>query len=100
MPEEVISNSLEDLSFNVFNVRQMTAIQTAPNGQTHVEPLPLFLVTLTSNIKYQGRVIEFRMALCSATTAKTSAMSRPTVGNPCNVCGEVVTNCMGNALKR
>jgi hypothetical protein len=55
MPAEVISNSLEDLSFNVFNVRQMTATRTAPNGQTHVEPLPLFLVTLTSNIKSQER---------------------------------------------
>jgi hypothetical protein len=51
MPVEDISNSLEDLGLNANNVRQMMATQTAPNGQTHVEPLPLFLVTLTRNIK-------------------------------------------------
>jgi hypothetical protein len=53
MPVEDISNNLEDLDFNVVNVRQMTATLRAPNGQTHVEPLPLFLVTLTKNIKSQ-----------------------------------------------
>jgi hypothetical protein len=47
-----ISNNLEDLGFNVINVRHMMATRTAPNGQTHVEPLPLFLVTLTRNIKF------------------------------------------------
>jgi hypothetical protein len=31
----------------------MTATRTSPNGQTHVEPLPLFLVTLTRIIKFQ-----------------------------------------------
>jgi hypothetical protein len=46
-----ISNNLEDLGFNVINVRQTMATRTAPNGQTHVEPLPLTLVTLTRNIK-------------------------------------------------
>jgi hypothetical protein len=46
-----ISNSLENLGFSVNNVRQMTAKRTAHNGQPHVEPLPLFLVTLTKNIK-------------------------------------------------
>jgi hypothetical protein len=35
---------------SIINVRQMTASQTPPNGQTHVEPLPLFLVTLIRNI--------------------------------------------------
>jgi hypothetical protein len=33
-------------------VRQMIT-WTAPNGQTHVETLPLFLVTLTKNIQSQ-----------------------------------------------
>jgi hypothetical protein len=46
-PVEGISNSLEDLSFSVINMRQMTVIGTASNGQTHVEPIPLFVVTLT-----------------------------------------------------
>jgi hypothetical protein len=48
---EDIFSSLEDLGFNVTNVRQMTAIWRAPNGQTHKETLPLFFVTLTRNIK-------------------------------------------------
>jgi hypothetical protein len=50
---ENISNNLEDLGFNVITVRQMMANRLARNGQTHVEPLPLFLVTLTRNIKSQ-----------------------------------------------
>jgi hypothetical protein len=53
IPAEDISNSLEDLGYNIINVRQMTTILTARKGQTHVEPLPLFLVTLTKNIKPQ-----------------------------------------------
>jgi hypothetical protein len=53
MPAENISNGLEDLGFNVINVKQMTARQRAPNGETHVEPLTLFLFTLTRNIKSQ-----------------------------------------------
>jgi hypothetical protein len=52
-PVEDISNSLEDLGFNVTNVRQMTATRRVPNEQTHVETLTLFLVTLTRNIKSQ-----------------------------------------------
>jgi hypothetical protein len=48
-PAEHISNGLEDLGFNVINVRQMTATRLASNGQTHVKTLPLFLVTLTRN---------------------------------------------------
>jgi hypothetical protein len=36
MPVEDISSSLEDLGFNVTNVRQMTAaIHIAPNGQAY-----------------------------------------------------------------
>jgi hypothetical protein len=38
-PAEDISRSLEDLGFNVINVRQMTATRRAPNEQIHVEPL-------------------------------------------------------------
>jgi hypothetical protein len=52
LPEEVICNSLENLGFNIINVRQMMATR-APSGQTHVEPLSLFLVTLRSKIKSQ-----------------------------------------------
>jgi hypothetical protein len=51
MPVEDISSSLEDLGFNVIDMRQITAIRTVPNGQTHVEPLPLFPVTLTRKIR-------------------------------------------------
>jgi hypothetical protein len=47
-PVEDISNNPEDLGLNI-NARQMMATQRAPKGQTHVEPLPLFLVTLTRN---------------------------------------------------
>jgi hypothetical protein len=50
-PAEDISNSLEGLCFNIINVRKMEATRTEPNGQTHAEALPLFLVTLTRNIK-------------------------------------------------
>jgi hypothetical protein len=52
-PVENISNSLEDLGFNVINMRQMTATRTAPNGKTHVKSVPLFLVTLIRNTKSQ-----------------------------------------------
>jgi hypothetical protein len=51
MPVEDISNSFEDLGFNVINVRKMTATRGALNGKTHVELLPLFLTTLTRTIK-------------------------------------------------
>jgi hypothetical protein len=51
MPGEDISNSLEDLGFNVINVRQMTATQTAPNEQTHMKPSLYTLSPLPGNIK-------------------------------------------------
>jgi hypothetical protein len=51
MPVEDISNSLEDLVFYGINVRQMKVTQTAPNKQTPMAPLPLFLITLTRNRK-------------------------------------------------
>jgi hypothetical protein len=50
---EVISNSLEDLGFNVINVRQMTAPRRATNGQIHVEILPPFPVILTRKTEFQ-----------------------------------------------
>jgi hypothetical protein len=50
-PVKNISKRLEVLAFNVINVRQMTATRRAPKGQIHVEPIHLFLVTLTRNIK-------------------------------------------------
>jgi hypothetical protein len=53
MPTENISNSLENLGFNVINGRQMAATRTAPNGQTHVEPLPLLFVSLIRNVNSQ-----------------------------------------------
>jgi hypothetical protein len=75
MPVEDISNSLEDLRFSA--VRQITATQRAPNGQTHTETLPLFLVTLIRNIKSQAiyklnnlKHIIIKPAIHSATTAK------------------------------
>jgi hypothetical protein len=42
-PAKDISNNLEDLGFKVITT----------NGKSHVEPLPLLLVTLTRNIKSQ-----------------------------------------------
>jgi hypothetical protein len=45
-PVEDISNSLENLGFNVINVRQMTATQIAPKWtNTHVTPpsIPCYL---------------------------------------------------------
>jgi hypothetical protein len=52
-PVEDISNNLEDVGFNVINVRQMTTTRREPNRQIHVEILPVFLVTLTKNTKSQ-----------------------------------------------
>jgi hypothetical protein len=53
MPAEDISNSLEDSGFNIINVRQMIATRRVPNGQTHMETLPLFLVTIQSQRNIQ-----------------------------------------------
>jgi hypothetical protein len=52
MPAEDISKSLENLGFNII-VRELTISRRAPNGQTYMENLPLFLVTLTRNVKSQ-----------------------------------------------
>jgi hypothetical protein len=53
MPVKDISNGLEDLGFNVINVRQMSATWTALTEHTSVAPLHLFLVTLSINVKSQ-----------------------------------------------
>jgi hypothetical protein len=47
MQAKDISSNLEDLGFNVINVRQMMTTRRATSGQTHVELNPIFLVTLT-----------------------------------------------------
>jgi hypothetical protein len=92
----------------------MIATQRAPNGQTHTETFPPFLVTLTIKIKSQEtfklnkinhiiikvELYKPRLALCSATTAKTLAMSDITANNPLDACGVVVATYIGNALKR
>jgi hypothetical protein len=43
---------------------------------------------------------ELKLALHSATTAKTLAMSGPTASNSLDVCGVVVATCIENAPKR
>jgi hypothetical protein len=52
-PPEDISGCLEDLGFNVINVRKMMTNRLAPNRQTHLDTLPLFLITLTGSVKSQ-----------------------------------------------
>jgi hypothetical protein len=52
-PAEGISNSLEDLGFNVIQVRQLTTNRGAPNGQPQLETLSLFLVNLARNVNSQ-----------------------------------------------
>jgi hypothetical protein len=49
MPAEDISSALKNLGSDI--MRQMMATRTAPNRQTHMEPLLLFLITLTRNVK-------------------------------------------------
>jgi hypothetical protein len=51
-PAEDISNSLNDLGFDVINVKQMTSKKTDPQGRSEVN-LPLFLVTLPRTEKSQ-----------------------------------------------
>jgi hypothetical protein len=112
-PAAGTSNSLENLGFNFTNVRQMTTTRTAPNGQTQVELLPLFLFILTGNLKSKEifklhslnhiiikAVIELGLALRIVTTAKTLAISGPTASNLLDVCGAVVATCIQNALKK
>jgi hypothetical protein len=76
-PEEDISNSLPDLVFSTINMRQRMSTRKAPNGQSHLGTLPLFL-----------------------TKVKTLAISGPIVSNCLGVCGTVVATCVENNLKR
>jgi hypothetical protein len=52
-PMADISNSFQDLGFNVISVRQLTTNQKPPNEQTHLENIPLLPVTLRINVKSQ-----------------------------------------------
>jgi hypothetical protein len=102
-PAEDISNSLEDIGLNVINVRQMTATRRAPNAQTHVEFLHPFFVTLTRNIKSREIFKQSSLNHIHSSkwpSAKTFAMSGPALSNSLDVCGGVVADCIGNALKR
>jgi hypothetical protein len=79
-----------------------------------MEPLSLFLVTLTKNIKSQdifrpnglkAIIIKIELyrdqtAQCSDKTAKIFAMSGITASNPLDIYGAVVATCIRNALKR
>jgi hypothetical protein len=77
-------------------IRQLASIRKAPNGQIHVETVPLILVILTVKLKSQAmlnlnslnrintkaELYRTELALRSATTIKTSAMSEPNGSNP------------------
>jgi hypothetical protein len=89
MPAEDISICLEDLGFNVINVRLMMATQTARIRQTHVEPLPLFLVTLTRNIKSQEI---FKLNSLNHVIIKVD-LYRVQIGYDCQNFGHVWANC-------
>jgi hypothetical protein len=113
-PAEDISNSLEILGFNVINVWQMTAVRRAPHGQTHVEPLPLFLVALTRNIKSQQTFklnslnhIIIKVEIYITQPGLMQCYKCQNFGHvwtnckqPLSVCGTVVATCIGNALER
>jgi hypothetical protein len=113
-PVEDSSNTVEDLCFKVINVRKTTATRLAPSRQTLMETHPLFLVTLTRNIKFQeiyklkslNHIIikvdlyKAQTGCMHATNANNLVTSELTSSNSLNVCGAVVVTCIGNALKR
>jgi hypothetical protein len=90
--------------------------QRAPRGQTHVETLPLFFVTLTKNLKsreiYEYNLnslnntvikVELYRAQASLTqcyNCKTLAMSGPSVSNTLDVCDAVMIICIQNAQNK
>jgi hypothetical protein len=99
MPAENISHNLEGFGYNLINVRQMTATQRAPNGQTQMETLPLFLVTLTRNIKSKeiykmnclNHLIKVELFwgptdLTQCYNCQNLAICGPTASNLLNVC--------------
>jgi hypothetical protein len=113
-PAEDISNSLEELGFNVISVKQLVTNRRAPTGQTRLETLPLFLVTLIRNIISQEifklnslnhiitKVEPYRSQILikKCYTVKALAMSGTTAINTLDACGVVVATCIGNVLKR
>jgi hypothetical protein len=113
-PTEDISNSIECLGFSVINMKQLATNRRAPNGQTHVETLPLFPVTLIRNAKSQEifklnspNNIIFKVGSYRAQTGLTQcyncqnfSMSGSTASNPFNVYGVVVATCIRNGPKR
>jgi hypothetical protein len=102
-PAEDISNSPEDLGCNVINMRQVTATQIAPSGQTDMETPPSIPCYLSKEHSIsrdmQAEQLELRHTLCSDTTAKTLAMPGPIASNPLDICDAVLANCIWNALK-
>jgi hypothetical protein len=113
-PAEDISNSLEDLGFSVINVRQLMINPRAPNGQTYMETLPLFLVALTRNVKSQEifklnslNHIIINIESYRAQTGLTQRYNCQNVGHVCPSCKQppqclcmVVATCTGNDPKR
>jgi hypothetical protein len=112
-PGEGISNSLEDLGFNIINLGQMTATRRTPSRQTHMESLTLFLVTLTRSIQSEeifklnglNRIIikvelfRAKTGLMQCYNCQTLAMFRPNASTPLDIHGAVVATCTENALK-
>jgi hypothetical protein len=92
-PVEDKSNSLENSGFEVINVRKMTANRRAPDGQTHVEPLPLSLVTLTRNIKSQQIFSHNSLNHIINKTELSRAQTSLTQYYNCQNCGHVWANC-------
>jgi hypothetical protein len=93
VPAEDISNGLEDLGFNVINMRQMTATRTTPDGQINVAPFLLFLVTLTRNT--QSQVI-FKLNSLNHIIIKVELYRAQTGLTQCYKCqnfGHVGVNC-------
>jgi hypothetical protein len=98
--------TIEELCEAVFCVRSVQRLYLENRNRRSY--LPLFLVTLTRDIKSQEifklnslrwSYTELRLALRNA-IAKTLAMPGPTASNPLDVCVAVVATCIGNALER
>jgi hypothetical protein len=91
---EVTSNSLDDLGFNVICVRQLINNRRPPHGQTHVETLLLFLVTLI--IKAKSQEIVKLNGLNHISIIKVESYTTEAGLMPCYNCqnfGHVWTNC-------
>jgi hypothetical protein len=108
-PAEDISNSLNDLGFDVINVKQMTSKKTDTQGRSKVN-LPLFLVTLPRTEKSQqifklNKIcnivikVEAYRAQNGLTQCYNSAMSGQTAGNCLVACGVGGGTCIRSARK-